>query len=128
MEEKKVRLDKFLFAIRLFKTRNIAATFCQKEKVIVNDLPAKASKMIICGDKIEVKFPPIIRSFTVNDLTEKRVSAKLVSNFITETTTEQELEKLKAIKQNSIYQRKKGSGRPTKKERRTIDNLRDNIN
>ncbi len=125
MEENKVRLDKYLFAVRLFKTRNAASGYCQKDKVIVDDMPAKASKMIKCGDKIILKFPPVIRSFTVTGLTEKRISAKLVSNFITETTPEEEFEKLKQIRENAIYQRKKGTGRPTKKERRIIDNLND---
>ncbi len=127
MGEQYVRLDKFIFAVRLFKSRTIAAGYCQKAKVIINDMPAKPSKMITINDKIEIKFQTIIRSYVVNGLTEKRVSAKLVSNFITETTPNDELEKLKKITQNLKYQRKKGTGRPTKKERRIIDNLINNI-
>ncbi len=118
----KVRLDRYLFAVRLFKTRTQAAEVCKKDRVLINNVSAKASKMIGVGEKIEIKSPPIIRTFIVTGLIEKRVSAKLAADYINETTSEIEMLKINKVKEG-VPVREKGSGRPTKKERRIIDGL-----
>lgn len=120
----KVRLDKFLHAVRLFKTRSLATENCKKGRVLINNIPAKPSRLISVGEIIEIKFPPIVRVYKTIALIEKRTSAKFVEKYIEEITPASELEKLKIIKTNISSNRAKGLGRPTKRERRDIDNLR----
>lgn len=117
-----VRIDKYLWAVRVFKTRNLATEECKKAHVIINDIAVKPSRIVKQGETILVKFPPIIRSFLVVDLIEKRVSAAIAKTFVTETTPESEFEKLK-MAHNNFVQRNRGTGRPTKKERRLIDKI-----
>ncbi|MDD2634682.1 MAG: S4 domain-containing protein [Bacteroidales bacterium] len=120
-----VRIDKYLWAVRLFKTRTLASEACKKRRVFVNDVEVKPSRMIRVSDRIDVKFPPIIRSYNVTELIEKRVSASIAVDKIKEITSPEELEKLILSKTN-IFKREKGSGRPTKKERRQINKFKDN--
>ncbi len=115
-----VRIDKYLWAVRIFKTRSIASEECKKGRVLVNDFPVKASKNIKLNDRIDIKFPPIIRSFIVTGLIEKRVSASLAKENVEEITEPETFAKLSAIKNNYIV-RDKGTGRPTKKDRRLIE-------
>lgn len=117
-----VRVDKFLWCVRLYKTRSMATEACQSKHIIVNDLLVKPSAKISVGDKIEMKVPPIIRSFEVKALLGNRVGAKLVSDFLTETTPETEFEKLRLARETASF-RERGTGRPTKKDRRQIDKL-----
>ncbi len=119
-----VRIDKYLWAVRIFKTRTLASDACKKTRVFVNGAEAKPSRMVRVGDKINIKFPPIIRSFCVTGLLEKRVSASIAVNNIKEITLPQEFEKLNLAK-NNFVQREKGSGRPTKKDRRQINKFKD---
>ncbi|MBN2778114.1 MAG: RNA-binding S4 domain-containing protein [Bacteroidales bacterium] len=119
-----VRIDKYLWAVRVFKTRTLASDKCKKGHIFVNDSEAKASRMIRINDKIEIKFPPILRSFIVTGLIEKRVSAPIAQENVKETTSSEELAKLSLAK-NNFTQRERGSGRPTKKERRLIDKFKD---
>jgi ribosome-associated heat shock protein Hsp15 len=116
------RVDKFLWAVRIFKTRSLATDICKSKRIIINDIAVKPSRIIKIGDIIEYKQAPIIRTFEVLDFPKSRVSAKLSINFVKETTPESSFEMLKQIK-NTIIKRDKGSGRPTKKERRLLDNL-----
>lgn len=118
----KVRLDKFLWAVRLFKKRTNAIAACTKGSILVNNTTAKPAKGISVGDKISVKDNVIFRTYNVIKLLEKRVGAKLVENFIVETTPENDLLKLKIYRdfQKTTPQRNK-PGRPTKKDRRDID-------
>ncbi|MFO7790513.1 MAG: S4 domain-containing protein [Bacteroidales bacterium] len=120
MMETDVRIDKFLWSVRLYKTRSKATQACSKKHVLLNDQPAKPSSKVTEGDQIEIKRPPIIRSFYVKQILTSRVGAKLVDNYIDETTPESEFEKLKKARETSVI-RPKGKGRPTKKERREID-------
>lgn len=120
-----VRIDKYLWAVRIFKTRTLASDKCKKSHIFVNDTEAKASRMVKLNDKIDIKFPPIIRSFIVTGLIEKRVSAPIAQANIQEITAPEELAKLGMAK-NNFTQREKGLGRPTKKERRLIDKFKDN--
>ncbi|NLP21074.1 MAG: RNA-binding S4 domain-containing protein [Bacteroidales bacterium] len=123
--EENLRIDKFLWAVRLFKTRNLAQEKCNKGHVLINDNAVKPSKNVKIGDVIFIKNPPIIRSYKILKLTDKRVSAKLVPDLIVETTPQSELDKLKNIETAFII-RDKGSGRPTKKERRLINKIQEN--
>ncbi len=120
----KVRIDKFLWAVRLFKKRPDALSACSKGAILVNGQSAKPSKTIVVGDRISVKNPAIYRVYKVIDLLEKRVGAKLVEKYIKEITSEQDLLKLKLHQeiQKNAPQRDK-PGRPTKKDRRDLDDF-----
>ena len=126
MEKDKVRLDKWLWAVRIYKTRTLAADACKRGRVIVNGTPAKPSREIKTGDSVTVRKLPIIFSYHVKGVIEHRVSAKLAEDYLEDVTSLEELDKLN-IKQTIFVQRDRGSGRPTKKERRQIDRLKDNI-
>ena len=119
-----MRIDKYLWAVRVFKTRSLASEACRKGKVSVDDMPAKASRMVSEGDVIEVKKMPVIYSYKVLDPIEKRVGAKIVDNYVENITPEEELQKLE-MKDDFFVKRDRGTGRPTKKERRLLDDLLD---
>jgi ribosome-associated heat shock protein Hsp15 len=123
-QDKSIRIDKWLWAVRIFKTRSMATNACKNSKVFINETSVKPSHTVKIGDVIEVKHPPIIRTFKVIGLLEKRVSAKIAKDFVEEITPPEEFEKLKAIRNNPLALREKGTGRPTKRERRKIDSLR----
>jgi ribosome-associated heat shock protein Hsp15 len=120
-----IRIDKWLWAVRLFKTRSLAADECRKGKVLINGISAKPSREIREGEIIQLKRPPIVRSYKVIALTENRVSAKLVPEFMVETTPASELQIMEMQKNMGFYHREPGSGRPTKKERRELDDFFD---
>jgi ribosome-associated heat shock protein Hsp15 len=122
--EKNVRIDKWLWAVRIFKTRSIATDACKKSKVFINDISVKPSHIVKIGEVIAVKQPFITRTFKVLGMLEKRVSAKLAKDFVEETTPVEEFDKLKAIRNNPLAFRERGSGRPTKKDRRKIERLK----
>lgn len=119
-----VRLDKYLWVVRIYKTRSLALDECKKGHVLVNDIEAKPSKIVKIGDRIDIKQPPIIRNFTVLDISLNRVSAEIAKTLVKETTPEIEFLKLKLAK-NTYVQRDHGTGRPTKKERRLIEKFED---
>ena len=116
-----IRVDKWMWATRIFKTRTVALEACNKNRVTVNDIPAKPSKMIKIGDIIRVRKPPITYSFKVLDLTSNRVGAKLVPQFLENITPPEQYELLELQKISGFVDRAKGTGRPTKKERRELD-------
>jgi ribosome-associated heat shock protein Hsp15 len=124
-ENKSIRIDKFLWAVRLYKTRSIASEECRKGRIIINDIQVKPSRMVQQNEIIIVKKPPVVFSFRVKEPIENRVSAKLVPNFLEDITPESEKAKLDFRNSGGIIYRDKGTGRPTKKERRLIDRLRD---
>ncbi len=120
-----MRLDKFIWAIRLFKTRTIAANACSKDKVKLNDNFSKPSKTVCSGDILSIKENPIWRSFEVIAIPKSRVSAKLVKDYCTETTPDAELKILEEQKLINQQQKHFGwHGRPTKKNRRDIDKMK----
>ncbi len=121
-----VRLDKWLWAVRIFKTRSQAAEACKSNKVLVNGEPTKSSYSVKIGETILLKNPFITRTFLVKGLLEKRVSAKVAVDFVTETTPAEAFEMMTSIKNNRVAIRDRGAGRPTKKDRRLIEKLRDN--
>jgi ribosome-associated heat shock protein Hsp15 len=125
VDNKTIRLDKFLWSVRIYKTRSIASDECRKGRIIINDIQAKPSRVVLKNEIITVKKPPVIYSYRVIEPIEKRVSAKLVEQFIKDLTTEEEKAKLDIRQAVGIVYRDKGTGRPTKKERRQIDRIRD---
>lgn len=120
-DQNEVRIDKWLWAVRLFKTRSIATDACKKNRVMVGIASAKPSKMIHVGDIIKIRKTPITYSFKVLNLTEKRMGAKLVPDFLEDITPASELEILEVNKLAGFVDRAKGLGRPTKKDRRDLD-------
>lgn len=120
-----IRIDKWLWAVRIFKTRSQAAEACKKKRVYINGIEAKSSKIIVLEDIIEVKKTPVLYRYKVIGLLEKRVSAKLAVNYVQDITPEQEVIKLDLMRTNISGQRDRGAGRPTKKERRILDKWQD---
>jgi ribosome-associated heat shock protein Hsp15 len=118
-----VRIDKWMWATRIFKTRTIAVEACKKNRVIVNDAVVKPSRMIKIGDIIQVRKPPITYSFKVLDLTVNRIGAKLVPNYLENITPPEQYELLELQKISGFIDRARGTGRPTKKERRDLDSF-----
>lgn len=118
-----VRIDKWLWAVRLFKTRSLAAEACKKGRVMMQGNPVKPSRNVKVGDLIIVKRNPVLFSFEVLALSENRMGAKLVAGYMKNVTTPDQLElyELGLIQQKN--NRDKGLGRPTKKERRDIDDF-----
>ncbi len=119
-----LRIDKYLWAVRVFKTRNIATEECKKGRVLIDTFPVKPSRTIKTGDIIQIKVPPVLRTFKVLGLIDKRVSAVIAKDYVLETTPESEFEKLK-LARNTYVQHDKGAGRPTKKSRRLIEKFKD---
>lgn len=122
-----VRIDKYLWAIRAFKTRTDATEACKGNKITVNGGAVKPSREVKAGDTIEVRKGPVLYTFRVIAPLEKRVGAKEVPNYADNLTPESELAKLHAPVETFFIRRDRGTGRPTKKERRDMDNLYDNF-
>ena len=118
-----VRIDKWLWAVRLFKTRTLAAEACKKGKVIIQNIQVKPSRNIKVGDVICIKRNPILFSFKVLALSENRMNAKLVAVFMENVTTADQLELIELGKLAGQTGRDRGTGRPTKKERRELDDF-----
>jgi len=119
--ESQVRIDKYLWSVRVYKTRSIAAEACKKGKISLNGVRAKSSRIVNIGDLLMVYKTPVQFQYNVLMLSGKRLSAKLVPEYLKDITPEEEKEKLLRPQFPGIVIREKGSGRPTKKERRTID-------
>ncbi len=118
-----VRIDKFLWAVRIYKTRSIAAEAVKRGKVSMGGAQVKSSRNVKVGDVISVKVPAATRSFEVIKLAQSRMGAKLVKDHITEVTPKDQQELIELYHLQMSMQRQKGLGRPTKKERRDIDNF-----
>ena len=121
-----MRVDKYLWAVRYFKTRNIATNACKKGHVKIAGESVKASRNVYPTDKIEIRKNQINYQIEVLDLPKSRVGAKLVNIYCVDNTPKENLEKLDLLKYSQDYYRKKGTGRPTKKDRRELDDLKDN--
>jgi len=118
-----VRIDKFLWSVRIFKTRTIAAEECEKHRVLVNGAEAKPSRHVKTGDKLTVKKLPTVYTYDVIQMIDKRQPAALVKNFITDTTPQDELDKVEMARITTFIKRDRGAGRPTKKERREMEKI-----
>lgn len=116
-----VRIDKWMWATRIFKTRTIAAEACKKNRVMIQGVNVKASRMIKVGDVIQVRKPPITYSFKVLEVTERRMGAKMVPQYLENVTTADQYEILELNRISGFVDRAKGLGRPTKKDRRELE-------
>jgi ribosome-associated heat shock protein Hsp15 len=124
-KDNSIRIDKFLWSVRIFKTRSSATEECKKGRILIDNVAVKPSRNISKGELISVRKPPAIFSYRVIELPGSRVSAKLVTQYLEDLTPESEKIKL-SIKAGEINAyREKGTGRPTKRERRLIDRLRE---
>ena len=122
-----VRIDKWLWAVRVFKTRTIAAEACKKGRVLIENNSVKPARMIRIGDIVQVKKPPVTYSFKVIDISQKRMGAKLVPNFMENVTPPEEYEILEMNKISGFVDRQRGTGRPTKKDRRDMVQFTENL-
>ena len=116
-----VRIDKWMWATRIFKTRTIAAEACKKGRVMIGGVTVKPSRMIKVGDIVQVRKPPITFSFKVLALTERRMGATLVPEYMENVTTPDQYELLEMNRISGFVNRAKGLGRPTKKDRRDLE-------
>ena len=115
------RIDKWMWAARIFKTRTIAAEACKKGRISINGSQVKPARMVKPGDVVQVRKPPVTYSFKVLQAIEKRVGAKLVPEIMENVTTPDQYELLEMSKISGFVDRARGTGRPTKKERRDLD-------
>lgn len=126
MAKSEVRVDKYLWATRIFKTRTIATEACKKGRVEVNGSSIKPSRTVKVGDKIDVRKPPITYTFAVLALAEKRMGAKLVPEYIQNNTPQSQYAILEMTQLSGYISRQKGAGRPTKREGRDLKEYIDN--
>lgn len=119
-----IRIDKWLWAVRLFKTRSLAGEACRGGKVKIANQTLKPSKEIKVGDVIEVQMDQLNKVVQVKAISGNRVSAKLVENLLADLTPKEEYERIELMKAFNAERRQRGLGRPTKKERREIDDLK----
>jgi ribosome-associated heat shock protein Hsp15 len=120
-----VRIDKWMWATRIFKTRTIAAEACKKNRVLIGGVHVKPSRMIRSGEVIQVRKPPVTYSFKALGLTERRVGAKLVPEYLENVTPREQYELLEMNRLSGFVDRAKGLGRPTKKDRRELEQFSD---
>lgn len=119
-----VRIDKWLWEVRLYKTRSLAAEACRSGRVSISGINVKPSRELKTEDVIEIHSPELTRKVKVTGFPSNRVSPKLVADFMEDLTPVEEIEKLKLKKKMNFEMRPRGIGRPTKKERRSIEKLK----
>lgn len=122
-----VRIDKWLWAVRIFKTRTIATDACKKGRVLLGDVATKPSRMVKVGDVVKVRKPPVTYSFKVLGLTENRLGAKLVPGYMENITPQSELDLLDVVRISGFIDRRKGLGRPTKREGRELSRFTEQV-
>ena len=124
MAKEDERIDKWMWAMRIFKTRTIATEACKKGRITIGDIEngviAKPSRTIKAGDIVNVRKPPITYSFRVKALTENRLGAKLVPDYMENITPQSQYDLLEVVKISGFIDRRKGLGRPTKREGREL--------
>jgi len=127
MAKSEVRIDKWIWAMRIFKTRTIAAEACKKGRVMIGDVSVKPSRTVKPGDIVSVRKPPITYSFRVKAVTENRLGAKLVPDYMENITPQSQLDLLDVIKISGFIDRRKGLGRPTKREGRQLEEFTSHV-
>lgn len=127
MVSEKVRIDKFLWAVRLYKTRSLAADACNAGKVHIGNTAIKPSREISIGNVIEVHKDGICKTIKVKELLLNRVGAALVQNYIEDLTPQEEYARAEMRRNINVEYRERGTGRPTKKDRREIDRLKNQL-
>ena len=115
------RIDKWMWAVRIFKTRTIASEACKKGRISINGAQAKPARMVTPGDVVRVRKPPITYSFKVLQAIEKRIGAKLVPEMMENVTPKEQYELLEMNRISGFVDRARGTGRPPKKARRSLD-------
>lgn len=120
-----MRIDKYLWCVRYYKTRNNATEACRKGHIKINGNAIKPSKMVFPNEKIVVRKNQVNYELEVLDIPKSRLGAKLVDLYRKDITPVEEFEKLELLKYSKDYYRKKGLGRPTKKDRRNLDELQE---
>ena len=115
------RIDKWLWAARIFKTRSLAADACKNGRVSINNVSVKPSDMVKVGDTVNVRKPPVTYSFKILKTIEQRVGAKLIPEIYENVTSPDQYELLEMNRISGFVDRARGTGRPTKKERRALD-------
>ncbi len=120
-----MRIDKYLWCVRYYKTRSLATAACKKGQIRINDYIVKPSREVYIGDKIGVRKNQINYKLKINDIPESRMSAKLVDIYRTDITPKDAFAAQDTLKYSKDYYRKKGVGRPTKKDRRDIEGYQD---
>ncbi len=125
VEKHTTRIDKWLWAVRIFKTRSLASDACAGGKIKIDGTAVKASRNIVQNDIIQVRKGVVKYLYKVLNIAEKRMGAKLVPDFLEDITPEEELAKLQSAHKQPIQTREKGQGRPTKRERRNMDKFRE---
>ena len=122
--DNKVRIDKWMWAVRIFKTRSMAVEACKKGRVTINDITIKPSREVRLNEIIDLRVPPITRSYKVLNISGKRMAAKLAVDFVKDITAQEQLNLLDATKTFGFEKRDRSVGRPTKHDRRMIDKLK----
>jgi ribosome-associated heat shock protein Hsp15 len=122
--EEGIRIDKWLWSVRIYKTRSQATDACRDGKVRILDHAVKASHCVKNDDIITIRISPFTKTIKVVGLIERRVSAKLAESFVQDLTPKEEYQKLKLIRETNFEYRDRGTGRPTKKQRREIEDLK----
>lgn len=125
MGDQQTRIDKWLWAVRLFKTRSLASEACRKNYIKISGTDVKPSREIRIGDIVMIRKGPVTYQYKVLGLTEKRMGAKLVPDFYEDITPAEDLEILEMQKYMKWAEREKGAGRPTKKDRRDLEDFRE---
>ena len=123
--DKDVRVDKWLWATRIFKTRTIATEACKKGRVSISGINVKPSRPLKVGEIVDVRKPPVTYSFRVKALAENRMGAKLVPEYLENVTPASQMELLEMVRISGFINRQKGLGRPTKKEGRELSRFTD---
>jgi len=121
------RFDKYLWSVRLFKTRSMATDACRNGRVIINGVPVKPSRLAAINDEFTIRRAPATLSFRIKGLPSSRIGASFVPLYLDDLTPESEREKLNQKLLPGTAKRARGAGRPTKKERRDIDRLNNNL-
>lgn len=120
MPKTEVRIDKWLWAMRVFKTRSISTDACKKGRVSIGGAPAKPSRTVRVGDVVDVRKPPVTYTFRVKALTESRLGARLVPEYLENITPKAQYDMLDMVRISGFVDRQKGLGRPTKREGREL--------
>ena len=118
-----VRIDKWLWAVRIYKSRSLATEECKRGRILIGDEAVKPSRNIHIGDIIVVRKPPLTLTYQVTGLMEKRGSATLAAENVTDLTSQEELDRVRFARENAFFVRDRGTGRPTKKDRRDITKM-----
>ena len=121
-----IRIDKYLWAVRLFKTRSMATDALRAGRIKLNGMPVKPSHEISVGEIYEVNIEQMHRTVQVKELLANRVGAKLVENYLNDLTPQEEYERIQMARQYSFEKRDRGAGRPTKRDRREIEQFKYN--